>query len=95
MFTEDDAHRDTRQDILEAIASGMTCPVCGPLPGSIFETLEIAASRRSQVGTLESPPLTARAKIGPMIAILLDICGAVGSVAFRIRAGSGARRVPV
>jgi hypothetical protein len=39
--------------------------------------------------------LTARAKIGPMIAILLDICGAVGSVAFRIRAGSGARRVPV
>lgn len=98
MSTEDDARRDARQDLLEAIASGTTCPVCGPMPGSIFETLEIAAALRSEgMAPVAHPamPLTTRAKAGPMIAILLGIGGVVGNVAFRTKTGSCARRLPV
>lgn len=99
MFSEDDRRRDARQDLLEAIASGMTGPVCGPMPGSIFETMEVAAASRWCEGIAAVPPaaaaLTAPANGSPMMAILLRLGGVVGNVAFRIRTGSGARRLPV
>ena len=77
MFLDDDQRRRARQDLLEAVSSGMGGPAIAPMPGIMLEMLEIAAMERHAAGVspvLEAqatPPLTATTNSSPMSAVWL------------------------
>jgi hypothetical protein len=100
-YDERDPHI-AKQELLEAMLSSMGGPVCAPMPGTLFELLEIAAmehrhgpDRIPEEPALVAEPLTSRPNRSGMAGWLLDIGKTVVDVAVRFRAGPGPGRLPV
>lgn len=95
-----DEQRRARQDLLEAINSGVSGPICAPMPGVMLEMLELAAmehrERRQQTSAEAGsgrPHLTASAN-GSRIAVKrLRLSKAVADVGRRIAGHFGAWRL--
>jgi hypothetical protein len=60
MTSDDETQRRARQDLLEALTSGMAGPVIAPMPGVLLELYEIAAAERElrRDDPLPDQPLT-------------------------------------
>jgi hypothetical protein len=86
-----------RQDLLEAMTSGMSGPVCAPMPGVMLEMLEVAAMQRreSQTARTAAPfHLTQNANGSRMRSEKLRLSRAVADVASRIAGHIGSWRLP-
>jgi hypothetical protein len=94
--------RIARQELLEAVISGMGGAVCAPMPGTLLEMMEIAAMERRPTGDLisdqaelASPPLTSP-QIGSRMTLWFTTWReALSNAANGCRAMLGVRRVPV
>src|SRR5262245_9453455 len=102
MLDDEREHRLARQELFETFVGSFGGPACAPMPGTLLEMLEIAAMERQQPmisqpeALPEGPaPLTSPRIGSRMIAWLRKAGEAIVDVAGRLRAGSGARRLPV
>jgi hypothetical protein len=92
--------RIARQELLEAVISGMGGAACAPMPGTLLEMVEIAAMERRQSGglisdqaDLASRPLTSPENSSRMAAWFTGWREVLTDAAKRCRAMLGARRV--
>lgn len=97
MLLDEHAQRRARQDLLEAVLSGMAGPAIAPMPGIMLEMLEIAATERRATDFAPSPEpcatalLTSATNGSRMRAP--SLLGKVIDVAGRLAAGLVARRL--
>ena len=102
MTLDDKKRQRARQDMLEAVTSGLAGPACAPMPGVLLEMLEIAAMERSRKqddryshGAEETPLLTRTPNSSRMVTQLLCMGRAIIHGANRLRAGFDGRQLPV
>jgi hypothetical protein len=97
MIIGKDEQLRARQDLLEAMTSGMSGPVCAPMPGVMLEMLELAAMQRreSQAARTVAPPhLTQNANGSRIRSEKLRVSRAFADVASRIAGYIGPWRLP-
>lgn len=99
---DEQARRRVEQELCELYFSGGHGIACAPMPGTLLEMLEIAATERRagrfsasprESGTAE--PLTATPHGSPISAWLTRMGRALGHVADRVTADRLPRRMPV
>ena len=97
---QDDRHQ-ARQDLLEAVSTGFSGPVCAPMPGVLLEMLEIAAMERRQDERIASaspaaskPLLTPTKNSSRMASKMLRTRKAAAYVARRLGSYFGAGHLP-
>ena len=103
MLYDEREERLARQNLFETFVSSFGGPACAPMPGTLLEMLEIAAMEHRQLSGLvavetsaQSDDLLTTPRIGSrMIGWLRKAGEAIVDGAGRLRAGSGARRLPV
>jgi hypothetical protein len=101
MNRDDEERYRARQDLLEAVTTGFSGPVCAPMPGVLLEMLEITAMQRqldeksSTIGASSSMALLTPTKNSSrMASITLRTSKVVAYVARRLGSYFGAGRLP-
>src|SRR6185436_12244662 len=100
MSMDENTRRAARQELLEFASGVMAGSPCAPMPGTLFEMLEIAAMERrmtsslSEGGSNSFDPLTPARIEAPITQHLFKLVRSALDVARKTRARSGTRQLP-
>ena len=95
MSTNEDTRQAARQELLEFASTVMAGSPCAPMPGTMFEMLEIMAverritSSQGEVGSNYSDPLTSAPIETPIRQRLVELVRSAFNVARKPRARTG------
>ena len=100
MSMDENTRRAARQELLEFASCVMAASPCAPMPGTLFEMLEIAAMERRMTSSLGEggsnsfDPLTPERIEAPITQRLFKLIRSALDVARKARARSGTWQLP-